>query len=34
MKVLNKFLMSAVFFSLSSTVLAKDFGKQGATFEI
>ncbi|WPY01946.1 Conjugal transfer protein TraW (plasmid) [Candidatus Trichorickettsia mobilis] len=34
MKVLNKFLMSAVFFSLSSAVLAKDFGKQGATFEI
>lgn len=34
MKVLNKFLMSAVFFSLSSTVLAKDFGKQRATFEI
>mgnify|MGYP003553158158 FL=1 len=30
----NKFLMLTVFFSLSSTVLAKDFGKQGATFEI
>ena len=30
----NKFLILTVFFSLSSTVLAKDFGKQGTTFEI
>jgi conjugal transfer pilus assembly protein TraW len=30
----NKFLILTVFFSLSSTVLAKDFGKQGNTFEI
>ena len=30
----NKFLILTVFFSLSSTVLAKYFGKQGTTFEI
>ena len=30
----NKFLILAVFSSLNNTVLAKDFGKQGTTFEI
>ena len=30
----NKFLILTVFFSLSSTALAKDFGKQGTTFEV
>lgn len=34
MKVLNKILMSAVFFIFGNTVFAKDFGKCGATFEI
>lgn len=34
MKVLNKFLMSAVFFIFGNTVFAKDFGKYGTTFEI